>query len=407
MKRGMNNNDMQKANRCLVMKLLLERGSMTRTELSAQTGLRKATITNIVNEFLGMGILAVDGDAASGRRGEFLCLCLEGIYVLSIGINRKDYHMCLYTLDGKAVIHLQSQLSINEDIHKTLKRLEDDAAKILNKVGRKHIIGISLGMPGPYIRHQQNQEIALVSRFEQLSTVNVHKELEDALELPVLSEHDAKLSAYAEWKNSEEVKRNQNVSLIAMGSRGFGIGAGIVINGHIVRGQLGVAGEIGHMGINFNEPRTSKESLGTYEYCAGTESAVRYMLERLYEFPDSPLTENSAYQDILDAYKVSDPLATYAMEKMGWMLGFGIANAIYILNPDIIILEQDYPNWTPFLKKVQVAVRQFVHPYILESVSIRSSSLSEDSILLGGYYFVIEQLLKNNTLLDQIRLAAV
>ena len=408
MQHGMNHNDMQKANRCLVIKLLLEHGSMTRTELSTKTGLQKATITNIINEFFSMGIIAVDGDAASGRRSEYLHLKLGKIYILSIGINRKDYRMCLYTMDGKSVNRLQSQISLNEDIHEILNRLEDDASKILDKFGRSNIIGISLGLPGPYIRQnvQQSREITLVSRFEQLSTVNVHKELENALGIRILSEHDAKLSAYAEWKNSEEVKKNQNFSLIAMGSRGFGIGAGIVINGHIVKGQLGIAGEIGHMGINYNESRSTEEPFGTYEYCAGTESTVRYISERLYEFPNSPLTKHSVYSDILNAYKNSDALATYAMEKMAWMLGFGISNAIYILNPDCIIMGQDYPDWPPFLEKVKETVSQLVHPYILESVSIRCSSLQEDSALLGGYYSTIEQLLTDNTLLDKIQQSA-
>lgn len=80
-------------------------------------------------------------------------------------------------------------------------------------------------------------------------------------------------------------------------------------------------------------------------------------------------------------------MATYAVEKMAWMLGYGIANIIYIINPDCIILGQDYPDDPSFLKKVQSAVSDFVHPYILESVSIRSSSLVGDSIFAGWLLF--------------------
>ena len=269
------------------------------------------------------------------------------------------------------------------------------------------MIGISLGMPGPYIRTNMDkgQELIIVSDFEQLSNVNVHKELEKALELPVMSEHDEKLSAYAEWRNAEEAKMGKNTSLIALGSVGIGIGAGIIINGKIVEGQLGIAGEIGHMGINYNGKRVKNQYQSTFEYCAGTESAVRYMHERLYEFPDSILTEDSKYHDIVNAYKKEDPLAIYAMEKMAWMLGYGISNIIYIINPDCIILEADYPDLEPFLDKVQQSVKQFVHPFILENVSIRFSRLSEDSILLGGYYFVLDKLFKKNLFLDLIRQA--
>lgn len=168
------------------------------------------------------------------------------------------------------------------------------------------MIEICLGLPGPYIRKDKDvdREEFLVSGFEQLSWVNIHKELEEAFGRPIISEHDAKLLAYAEWKCAEERQTDRHVSLVALGSVGFGIGAGIIINGKIVEGQLGIAGEIGHMGINYNGKHVQNGIQGTYEYCAGTESAVRYMLERLYEFPESPLTEKSSYWEILDAYKM-------------------------------------------------------------------------------------------------------
>ena len=242
-----------------------------------------------------------------------------------------------------------------------------------------------------------------VSRFEELSRVDLRKELEETLGLPVMIKHDAKLSAYAEWKNAEEARENRHVSLIVIRSRGFGIGAGIVINGKIVEGQFGIAGEIGHMGINYNGRRIQNETSGTFEYCAGTESAVRYMLERLYEFPDSILNENSTYMEIVDAYRKKDALAVYAIEKMAWMLGYGIANIVYIINPDCIILGQDYPDMDCFINKVRQVVDEFVQPMAKDGISIRYTKLHEDSFLLGGYYYVLETLYKENLIVEKVR----
>ncbi|MFA9464133.1 MAG: ROK family transcriptional regulator [Velocimicrobium sp.] len=405
MKHGMNSNEMQKTNRSLVLKILLENGSMTRTELSGRVGLQKATITNIINEFLEMGIIAIDGDLASGRRGELICLKLNAIYIMSISINRKDYQIRISTPNGEAVNHVKVQFAAKKDIYEILDGIKTNAMTLIEQYGKQCIIGVSLGLPGPYIRKDMDddKEVNLVSEFEQLSMINIHKELESALGLQVMSEHDAKLSAYAEWKNAEESHINKNASLITLTSIGIGIGAGIIINGNIVEGQLGIAGEIGHMGINYNGKHINNKYESTFEYCAGTESSVRYMLERLYEFPNSVLNENSTYNDIINAYKTNDSLATYAVEKMAWMLGYGIANIIYIINPDCIILGQEYPDFLPFLDKVQLSVKQFVHPSILESVSIRCSKLSEDTVLLGGYYLVLEKLFKENLFLDRIR----
>ena len=101
-------------------------------------------------------------------------------------------------------------------------------------------------MPGPYLR--RNHDIALVTGFEQLSLINIPHMLEEALRIPVLSEHDARLAAYAEWKALEKAHDSPISSLATLRSIGLGVGAGIVIEGRMVRGQIGIAGEIGHMG---------------------------------------------------------------------------------------------------------------------------------------------------------------
>ena len=407
MKYGMNSNEMQKTNRTLVLKTLLENGSMTRTDLSARIGLQKATITNIINEFLDLGIIAVDGESASGRRGELICLKLDGIYIMSISINRKDYRVSVYSVDVHMINHIRFEFLEKRDIYEIIRRLKETGKNLIEQYGKDRVIEICLGLPGPYIRKDKDvdREEFLVSGFEQLSWVNIHKELEETFGRPIISEHDAKLLAYAEWKCAEERQTDRHVSLVALGSVGFGIGAGIIINGKIVEGQLGIAGEIGHMGINYNGKHAQNGIQGTYEYCAGTESAVRYMLERLYEFPESPLTEKSSYWEILDAYKNGDQLAVYAIDKMAWMLGYGIASIVYIINPDCVILGADYPDLPEFLEKVQRSVSQFVHPSIMENVSIRCTKLKEDTILLGGYYIALEKLFKNNLLLERIRQA--
>ena len=404
MKRGMNSSEMQKNNRIIVFKTLLECGSMTRTELAARIGLQKATITNIINEFLEMGIIATDGDSAAGRRGEHIGLKLDGIYTMSIGITRKDYQIDIFSLDGRQVDHTRYGFDRDEDIYSVVGRLKKSVRDRAERFGKNHIVGVCLAVPGLFIkRASDGNEMFQVTEFEQLSQVNIRAELEEVLGLPVLIKHDAKLAAYAEWRNADEVREDKNVSLIIIRSRGFGIGAGIVINGKIVEGQVGIAGEIGHMGVNYNGRQKQNSANGTLEYCAGTESAVRYMMERMYEFPGSVLHENSTYQDIVLAYQEKDPLAVWAVEKMAWMLGYGIANIVYTINPDCIILGPDYPEVDSFIEKVNQVVKQFVHPSVGETVSVRYSRLSEDSFLLGGYYYVLEQLYKENAILDRIR----
>ena len=397
MKRGMNSSEMQKNNRALVFRTLLEKGSMTRSDLAASLNLQKATITNIINDFYELDIVGVDGDAAAGRRGEKLCLKLDDIYFLSVGITRKDYQFSVFTFDGRQEKYIRHCFEKNEDIFEIVEKMKQDARNIMQEFDINRIIDVSLAVPGLFInRPEKNEEIFMVSEFEELSKVNVRKELESVLGKRVLVKHDAKLSAYAEWRCAEEIRGIERASLAVVRSRGFGIGVGFIVNGAIMNGHLGLAGEVGYTGINYNGNRRGYERAGTFEYCAGIESLMRYVSDRLVEFPESPLTENSIYQEVLEEYKKGDPLALWAVEKMAWMLGYGIANIIYTVNPDCIIIGPDYPDTEHFLSKVKESIRNCVPPYVEECTIIRYSRLNSDSFLLGGYYYALERFLNGD-----------
>ena len=403
MRRGMNSMEMQKNNRILVFKTLQEKGMMTRAELAVELNLQKATITNIINEFFEMGIVEVNGETAAGRRGEKLNLKLDDIYTMSIGITRKDYQLAIFDLSGNMIKHSCCNFQKENGFREIVENLKADAVKMANEYGNNRILGIRLAVPGLFInRPEKNEEIFMVSEFEELSQINVKAELEKALGRKVMIKHDAKLSAYAEWRCAEEIKGQERGSLVVVRSRGFGIGTGCVVNGNIMNGHLGLAGEGGYMGINYNQARGNK---GTFEYCAGSESAARYVKERLFEFPDTILNEKSTYLDVFDAYRKGDALATWAVHKVAWMLGYGIANIIYLINPDCIIIGPDYPDTKDFVNKIREAIRNFVPAFVEENASIRYSKISQESFLLGGFYYTFDNLCRRDNIFDLIRSA--
>ena len=60
-----------------------------------------------------------------------------------------------------------------------------------------------------------------------------------------------------------------------------------------------------------------------------------------------------------------------AVHKVAWMLGYGIANIIYLINPDCIIIGPDYPDTKDFVNKIREAIRNFVPAFVEENASIR------------------------------------
>lgn len=118
----------------------------------------------------------------------------------------------------------------------------------------------------------------------------------------MITEHDAHLSALAEWKELPVEERNSCTCLLALQSIGIGIGAGVILNGKIVEGAIGIAGEIGQMGIWFSGPKNKKGHRGVWENYASSASVKDYLRTRLHEFPSTSLSETSTYEEILSAY---------------------------------------------------------------------------------------------------------
>ena len=125
--------------------------------------------------------------------------------------------------------------------------------------------------------------------------------------------------------------------MLALQSVGIGIGAGIILDGKILEGAFGIAGEIGQLGIYFNGPENRYGERGTLEYYASSASVKRYISERMCDFPESSVNEESAYEEIVSAYYAGDSLAVWAFDILAWRLAYGLLGTIFVINPDEII----------------------------------------------------------------------
>ncbi len=403
MQKGLNHDGMQRANRSLVFGILADSEMLSRSELAYMTGLRKATITNIINEFLDVGIIREsDVETAKGtRKTEGLILDVPKVKILSARITRSFFTVQMYDLRRNLIDEETCRISVSEDIHVNSQRVYETIDMLLARHNIFEVLGMCIGIPGPYIRGEHN--VALVTGFENLRKIDFQKEFEERYPFPIFTEHDAKLSAFAEWKNLDNTIRSKESCLLGIQSIGIGIGAGIIVDGKILHGGFGVAGEIGQMGINFNGPLGGYSNRGTLETYASTENIKQYVLERLYEFPDSVLSEKSSYCEIKKAYYEEDPLAICAFDNLAWKLAYGLVNAIFFINPNRIVIGTDYPGDDRFLNKVKESVRKMIYPELYNCLTIQLSNLNIDSTLLGGNYFVIEKFVNDKTIFERIK----
>lgn len=395
----MNSNDIQKKNRMLVFQTLLSSDGMTRSQLARATKLKKGTITNIINEFAAKGIVPPLAENFGDKRGEQISLALHGIYLMAISITRRDYQIMIYSLDGKANDYIKYSFLPNEKLQDSLVRMMEDGKALLKKYDPRRVMDICLTVPGPYMKLKDGTEVFAVSKFDDFNSINIRSQLEAALGRHIYIVHDTKLCAYAEWQVSPEVQNGHADSMLVVGSRGEGVGCGIVINGKIIEGHIGVAGEVGFMGVNYNQP---PDHGGSYMACASSESIAHNAADRLIEFPDTVLSEQSSYEDVIKAYRKGDKLAKAAIRRTAILLGYGLANIVYMVNPSVIIIGADYPSDTDFLDTVKKSMNRYLLPVIAKNVILRGSTLASDSFLVGAYYYMASRELEKDDFFERI-----
>ena len=196
------------------------------------------------------------------------------------------------------------------------------------------VLGIGIGVPGAV------DATGVVDGCVNLGwgTVNVKKELETLTGFPVAVGNDASVAALGEcWFGGG--KGHKNMVMITLGT---GVGGGVVVDGKLLWGAHGAAGEIGHMVLDARE--TAVCSCGkrgcAEQYCSAT-GVVRLAKKHLAAtaFP-SELKGRKAFtcKDVFDAAARGDIPAIEVLERFYDYLGQLIANVCCVINPEIVVL---------------------------------------------------------------------
>lgn len=164
---------------------------------------------------------------------------------------------------------------------------------------------------------------------------------EERLHVPVFIDNDVRMNLYGE-RHYGAGKGKKNVVLLTLGT---GLGAGIVMDGHVLYGATAGAGEVGHMNM-YRTGRPcrcgSSGCLGRYVSALGM---IRTFRDKLEAGEKSIITKrvNDDYDAITakmisDANDEGDETAINTMRETGEILGYGLVNIINLYNPDVVIL---------------------------------------------------------------------
>lgn len=240
--------------------------------------------------------------------------------------------------------------------------LPDVAASILAKMeerqlSRDEIAGVGMGAPGPV----DGEGTVYNAVNLGWGIFSIRNTLQELLNIPVQAGNDANVAALGEmWKGGGQGHEN----LVAV-TLGTGVGGGIIVDGRILCGSAGAAGEIGHIHVMDGEEETCGcGNQGCLEQYTSATGIVRLAKRRLAK-DDTPSTlrtyENISAKTVFDAVKEGDALAIEVAEQFGEILGKTLAAIAGVLNPEIFVIGGGVSKAGPvLLDYIQKNYRKYV-----------------------------------------------
>ena len=309
-----------------------------------------------------------------------------GTYVIGIDVGGQTTKLGVVDARGTVL----AQTVIRTDNHSTVEPYIEDVAEAVNKIiadakAEGEIRGIGVGAPnGNY--YTGNIESAPNLPWAH-STVEFAKLLSEALNgLPVALTNDANAAAVGEMTYGA-ARGMKNFIMITLGT---GVGSGIVINGEVVYGHDGFAGELGHTAAVRNNGRVCNcgktGCLETYCSATGVARTAREWLELTDEPSVLGSLDSIASKDVYDAAKDGDKLAIKIFEFTGKMLGRSFSDFIAFSAPEAIVLFGGLARAKEFLREpIETAMNENVLPLWRNKVKIVFSQLKEsDAAILGA-----------------------
>ena len=249
--RGINQDVTQEMNRSLLLKSLRREGVCSRAHLAALTGLKQATVTNIMKDFLNWGIVKEVGflNGSKGRRSIGVSINPDGYRVIGVRLARKHYSVGLFDLTGRQIVKERVDFEPEKQpgAEEILNQIAGRMRLMIQQYGKDCVLAAGLAVPGPFIA--KKSRIALITGADIWKDIDLKAFFDREMDIPVFLEHNANAGAYAHMWDLKDAYHDDILVYIAAGQ---GIGAGIVMNGRIYEGALGTSGEIGHMTIDRN-----------------------------------------------------------------------------------------------------------------------------------------------------------
>jgi predicted NBD/HSP70 family sugar kinase len=314
-------------NTCIILNLVRKHQPISSADLMRHSGLQRSIVSVIADQLITEQWLREGkvGQLPRGRRPTFLHLNEDRIGGVGINIQPFTTDIALANLSGDFIAQETIATPASSDL--LVSQLSSHICRLIKDHPKMIYEEIGVSLPGRVDLPSQKFIFAPNLSWQ---AADLKSQLEDATGLSVNMENAANTCVLSEFWFGKHMEAVRNLVVVTVSE---GIGVGMILNGQLVRGTSGLAGEFGHVAIDEDGPKCGCSNRGCWEVFASNSAAVRYYNEAV-SGKDSVKT----YEEILRLAGQGDPRTWKALERMAEYLGKGIAMLMTGLAPDIIVV---------------------------------------------------------------------
>lgn len=392
---------MRAMNTALILRTLYRYAPISRAGLASRTGLNKTTVSNLVRDLLTNRLareMAVDAVREIGRPAINLELNPDAGYLISADMGVDFIRLVVVNFALEMVLHryestvnLHAQDAILDRLVSLLHEAQDQFAH-----RKRPVFGLSVGVPG--LVDNATGKLLFAPNLTW-KDVPLRSLLSQEFDMPIYISNEANLAALAESYLAVE----QDGDFLLYISSGVGLGGGIVLNGQLMTGPSGFAGEIGHMTVQRDGRPCHCGNRGCWETVASQQALFRAIRRAIRAGQSTSLADMACEEPecltvplIVKAADEGDTVALEALAEIGEWLGIGIANVVNVINPRQVVfggpLAEAHAYLLPIIRQI-VAERAFI--WSRSDATLRIARYLADTAVMGGVAMIHQDVLSN------------
>ena len=301
--------------------------------------------------------------------------------VLACDLGGTNLRMAAIDREGNILYRTKRDTPKTDRAEEILAAIAGSAEECRQKIEEGEVLAVAVAAPATV--SAEKGVILKAPNVPALDGFRIVAALEEELNMKAILENDANAAGVGEnWVGAS--KGFANSICVTLGT---GVGGGIIIDGKVLHGVDGTAGEIGHVNVEpFGAP-CGCGSRGCLEQYSSATAIVRQVQELAAQYPKSELSNvgRLTSKDVYEAGKQGDELALEVFRRQGFYLGIALASLINVLNPEIIVIGGGAAaGWDLFMPHLQeqVEYRAWREPRL--RAKFEKAVLGDDAGIMGA-----------------------